>query len=170
MSGPKNSDNTQWGLVSLDGNRPGPLLNAGDGGEPLIDEHGRVWSREIAPAGLPTYYANGGAFANAGEKQVAVGARRLWKVRVSVAYNTGVVFFQIFDTAAAIAADIPRLIVPCGSGTSGAPRTEGVLDLSDVGGVAFATGIRGGLSIVASAYTTAGLPSPAEYFWEAWHT
>jgi hypothetical protein len=56
MPSPKNGVNDQWGLASSTGVRPNPpniTLTDGDGGCPLIDEEGRIWTRAIPGPPVP---------------------------------------------------------------------------------------------------------------------
>lgn len=154
MAGPKTADNTQWGLVSDTGTRLNPLPNE-DGGEPLIDQHGRVWV-VAAPSpfpfpGFPTRnQAKADALVDHAELQVGPGA--LEQINGFVQPAEGVTaYVQLWDLDhwPPVEGDLPFEIIPI-------TDMNGTYAYGPASGWQFVDGLHVSFSLTAFDFTTAG--------------
>lgn len=114
MAGPKNSDNTQFGLASSNATRAGggaASVAAGNGVEPLVDLEGRQY---VVPVGgplpgfnTPWQTSSGSALVTGAQLLAGPGLLEQVSGFVQAASDTAVNYVQLYDLAAAPTVETP---------------------------------------------------------------
>ena len=107
MSGPKTKDNQQWGRVSTTGTTPGNVSVDDEGREPLVDEFGRLWVRDISPIVPPIFTTRNqliaASFTGNSFRTIAVGPGFLQSITgfMSASASAFPLYVQLSDAAGA---------------------------------------------------------------------